>query len=102
MVNYAFFMVPITKVSKLLGEILFILKHLFSWISPLYFRDRACSSRIKEMVPPPPNFLLLSNLWILTLEYRVPSTGSLQWPNYSHWACLEARVVLYRVDSQKN
>lgn len=49
-------MVPVTKASKLLGEIILILKHLFSWISPLQVRDSAFSSKDRGerlMVPFP-------------------------------------------------
>ena len=64
-------MVPVTKASKLLGEILLNLKHLFRWISPLYFRDSAFLSkdRGEGLVVPFPRFP--SSLKFMDANFRV-------------------------------
>lgn len=95
-------MVPITKVSKLLGEILFILKHLFSWIFPPLLQGSGMLKQDRGDGPPSPKFP--SSLKFMDANFRVqiPIKRFSTVPNYSHWAFLEARVVLDRVDSQKN
>lgn len=80
-------MVPVTKVPKLLGEIELILKHLFSLVFLLYFRDSTFLSkdhRERLVVPfpksPSPFPFVGANARVQIL-IRMDSDSPL-WPSY--------------------
>ena len=62
-------------VSKLLGEILLILKHLFSCISHSPFQGFCILKEEKDLSSPFANLPLLSNLWMLGSEHRCYKQG---------------------------
>lgn len=72
MIKLCIFMVPVTKVPKLLGETELILKRLFSLVFLLYFRDSAFLARMagRDSWSPLPSLPLLSPLWMLAPERR--------------------------------